>query len=303
MCKVIARMSTVPSPEDVDWISPDVRQWPAHAKALTTVRYLAAAGAGAPAGVSVGPYSGFNLADHVGDEAAAVAANRAWLQQATGVGAIQWLSQVHGNRCIQASPDSVKQLPQADAAWTSSPGVAVAILTADCVPVVIADRDCRAVGIAHGGWRGLVGGVIGNLVRSLPVPPRRLCAWIGPAIGAQAYEVGEDVVEAVRGVDVAVASACVGAGQRPGKYQLDLFALTGMLLQRAGVSAVPGARLCTYSDPRFYSYRRDGTTGRMATLAWLSESGGSRGRSRVVAGGIAGEPIVVEVEAGGSRTG
>jgi polyphenol oxidase len=265
-------MSTMPFRNDGDWVVPGARPWPARARALTTIRRPDGAGSGARAGVSTGPYAALNLADHVGDDAAAVAANRAGLRQATGVTAIQWLSQVHGNRCVEAHPASVEACPEADAAWTSSPGIAVAILTADCVPVVIADLDGGAVGIAHGGWRGLVGGVIDNLIRALPAPPRRLCAWIGPAIGPQAYEVGEDVVEAVRGVSVAVAGACVRPGQRPGKYQLDLFALTAALLAREGVAVVPGERLCTYSDSRFYSFRRDGTTGRMATLAWLVES-------------------------------
>lgn len=253
------------NPRRIDWIGPVAGRWPARTRALTTTRRPPAGGCSAP------PFDALNLADHVGDDPRAVAANRAWLQAQTGLREIQWLTQIHGSRCIEANARTLGRAPEADAAWTAQPGLALGILTADCVPVVIADREGVVVGVAHGGWRGLVGGVLEALVCALPVPAQRLCAWIGPAIGPEAYEIGEDVAAAVRAVDRAVADTCLRAGRRPGKHQLDLFALTEALLARAGVAVLPGARTCTYSDARFYSYRRDGQTGRMATVAWLAE--------------------------------
>jgi polyphenol oxidase len=249
-----------------DWITPPSAAWPEHTAALTTLRQPRGG-----AGVSTGAYASLNLAEHVGDRREAVMANRAWLLNATGLGTVQWLQQVHGRHCVRATPRTALRVPVADAVWTTEPGLALAILSADCVPVVLTDTSGGAVGAAHGGWRGLTGGVLASLVAAMKVPPVRLRAWIGPAIGAQAYEVGEDVVRVIGNLAEGhrLLESCVQAGTRADKHQLDLYALTVALLERLGVEAVPGARFCTSADPRFYSYRRDGETGRMATLAWL----------------------------------
>ncbi len=190
---------------------------------------------------------------------------------ALGPGPVQWLHQVHGSHCIEASMATLGERPQADAAWTRQRHLSVCVVTADCVPVVLCDRDASVVGVAHGGWRGLVGGVLPALVNALPVPAAAMVAWLGPAIGPRAYEVGEDVAEAVAALPdgALLARDCLVDGRRPGKYQLDLFTLSERLLERAGVMRVFSDRLCTYSDGRFYSYRREGSTGRLVTMAWL----------------------------------
>lgn len=187
-----------------------------------------------------------------------------------GAAAVQWLRQVHGSDCIEARRETAASRPEADAAWTRERGLALAVHTADCVPIVICDRAAGVVGVAHGGWRGLVGGIVDSLVSAMPARPRELVAWLGPAIGPAAYEVGEDVAAAVRALPggAALAADCL-AGAGAGKHYLDLFTLTERLLAGAGVEAVCTDRLCTFSDPRLPSYRRDGTTGRMATFVWL----------------------------------
>lgn len=244
------------------WVRPPMPPWPRGVQALTTTR---TAPGPEPRGLG-----GWNLADHVGDDAAAVAANRRSLSSLTGVGEVQWLRQVHGTRCIESRRETAARVPEADAAWTAEPGLALAVLTADCVPVVVCDREASVVGVAHGGWRGLVAGVLDALVSCLPVPPGELTAWLGPAIGPGAYEVGEDVVNAVTGLSDGerLGVECLQAG-RSGRAHLDLFALSEQLLWRAGVRTVTTERLCTYSDRRFFSYRREGQTGRMVTLAWI----------------------------------
>lgn len=218
-----------------DWVRPSPRHWPPGVHALTTTRRR-------PAGA------------------------------ATGTRTVQWLNQVHGSRCVEARVDTAHGRPEADAAWTREPGLGLAVLTADCVPVVVAHREATLVGVAHGGWRGLVSGVLENLIRAMPAPPGELSAWLGPAIGPAVYEVGEDVTAAVRALPHGerLAVDCLREGAA-GRWHLDLFTLTTLLLERAGVHAVHTERLCTYSDARFFSYRREGRTGRMVTLAWLEE--------------------------------
>jgi polyphenol oxidase len=197
------------------------------------------------------------------------------VREMLGLGPVQWLTQVHGSHWLEAGADTVGTAPEADAAWTRQRNLGLAVLTADCVPVVICDRAATVVAVAHGGWRGLVGGVLGNLVAALPARPRDLVAWLGPAIGPLAYEVGKDVADAVSALPDgrALAAACLQPAAAAGKHYLDLFALSEGLLAASGVSAVTTERLCTFSDRRFYSYRRDGSTGRMATLAWLPDPG------------------------------
>lgn len=246
------------------FVTPDSPHWPAAARALTTTRI-------SPGQRPAAGLGGWNLAQHVGDRTGTVAGNRRELQATLGVPRIQWLNQVHGIRCVEASARTAETVPEADAAWTREPGLALAVLTADCVPVVLAHRRESLVGVAHGGWRGLVGGVLEHLVGAMPAQPEDLVAWLGPAIGPRAYEVGDEVADAVARLPggTCLAEQCLLPGPR-GRPYLDLFTLCTRLLQSAGVEQVLTERLCTHSDGRFFSYRRDGRTGRMVTLGWLS---------------------------------
>ena len=212
----------------------------------------------------------------------AVAAGRRHLQLATvgEAGRLQWLTQVHGRRCFHADRRSCRIEPEADAIWTTERGVGLAIQTADCAPIVLASRDGARIGAAHGGWRGLTGGVVEQLVAAMQQPEgtgdrlgepgAELLAWIGPAIGPDAYEVGLDVHTAVlASTDAALETTLLRVGDNPGKWHLDLFALAEWLLRRAGVTQIHCERLCTWSNPNFHSHRRDGAAGRMATVVWM----------------------------------
>ncbi|MCZ6620225.1 MAG: peptidoglycan editing factor PgeF [Gammaproteobacteria bacterium] len=248
-----------------DWLHP---AWKVSSRvqAVTTTR---------ASGSSVGPYAHFNLAAHVGDHRAAVDGNRVSLREATGCRRIQWLDQMHGNRIVHVCDESALTVPRADGAWTENPGIGLAVLTADCLPVVVCDISGFLVGIAHAGWRGLVDGVLQNLVEQMPVESRNLSAWIGPGIGGAVYEVGRDVAEAVDALGLAgdLQAQVMRPGNRPGKFLFDMGPLAEWILKASGVrdvAVVSGC--CTYRDERFYSYRRDGTTGRMATLVWLLPS-------------------------------
>jgi len=219
-------------------------------------------------GVSRGPYATLNLAGHVGDDPAAVAENRARLRAHLGCRGIQWLDQVHGTTVVHAAGSTVVDPPpSADAVWTTEPGLGLAVLTADCLPVVIAARDGSAAGVAHAGWRGLVGGVVVELLAAMPCAPEDLAAWLGPAISGDAYEIGEDVAEQVR--DLEAASGCLRPGERSGKHHLDLFRLAENQLRLAGVGEIYPSGVCVAAEPSTYSYRRDGVTGRMATVCWI----------------------------------
>jgi YfiH family protein len=217
-------------------------------------------------GVSRGPFASLNLGDHVGDDPAAVAENRARLGSALGLPSEPlWLEQVHG---IDVARFDGRRRPRADAAVAACTGQVCAVLVADCLPVLLTDRDGSCVAAAHAGWRGLAAGVIEHTVASLPVPASRLLAWLGPAIGPDAFEVGDDVRDSFLAVDPA------SEGQfrrgRPGRWLADIFGLARLRLARAGVAEVYGGGQCTVSDPqRFFSYRRDGMTGRLAALAWI----------------------------------
>lgn len=238
-----------------DWIVPD---WPAH----PAVRALITARGG---GASTGPYASFNLGDLTADDPAAVTENKRRLA-ALVPGPIRWLRQVHGPRVVPA--DEVAGQVEADASVAHAPGVVCAVKIADCMPILVADRSGRCVGIAHAGWRGLSSGVVENTVAALQIPPDRLMAFLGPAIGPDAFEVGDEVREAFCDVDPSAAAAF--APGRPGKWLADLFALGRQRLARCGVHEVYGGGLCTYSLPqRFYSHRRNPVTGRMAALIWL----------------------------------
>jgi YfiH family protein len=220
-------------------------------------------------GVSVAPFDRCNLGENSGDDSDAVAANRAGLVAALGLPAApRWLRQVHGTGVVRFAAADAGQ-PTADAAVTDTPGVVLAILTADCLPVLFAARDGSEVAAAHAGWRGLVGGVIETTVAAMHHAPADLVAWLGPAAGPDVYEIGDEVRDAFLADDPAAAGAFVAT--RPGHWRIDLFALARRRLARAGVAAVEGGGVCTISDPRrFYSFRRDGRTGRQASLVWIT---------------------------------
>jgi YfiH family protein len=244
------------------WLDAD---WPApgRVRGLTTLR--------GGAGQSRAPFDRLNLGAHCGDAPEDVAANRAWLVSALALpGAPHWLEQVHGVEVVrfQGPPEPGQRL-RADAAVTDAPGVVLAILSADCLPVLLAARDGSEVGAAHAGWRGLAAGVLEATVAAMHTPPAGLLAWLGPAAGPAAYEVGEEVRAAF--VDADSAADAAFHGTRPGHWHADLYALARRRLASVGVTAVSGGTRCTLSEPQaFFSHRRDGRSGRMATLAWLS---------------------------------
>jgi len=220
-------------------------------------------------GVSQPPFDDFNLGSRCGDDADAVRRNRVALVEHFALPAPpRWLRQVHG-RAVAIEPGDEE--PEADAAVTRTPGVMLAILTADCLPVVLTARDGSEVAVAHAGWRGLAGGVLEATLAAMTTPPGDVVAWLGPAAGPDAYEIGRDVFDAfVPGQPQAEGAF---AATRPGHWRVDLYALARQRLLAAGLGSVRGGGLCTISDKeRFFSHRRDQRSGRMATIAWLSPS-------------------------------
>ncbi len=260
------------------WIVPD---WPApvRVRALSTTRH---------GGVSAGPYGladgtpgGLNLGTHVGDDPASVTMNRQRL--AAPLPAMpRWLEQVHGCGVVTADGASV-DVPQADASITTEAGHVCAIMTADCLPVLLCDAAGTVVGAAHAGWRGLCDGVIEATLARMAAhagPDPQWMAWLGPAIGPTAFEVGAEVrrafLDRASDEDRAAVEAAFRPGA-PGKYWADIYTLARIRLARAGCTQVHGGDTCTVTDAdRFYSYRRDRTTGRMATLVWI-EGGAEQG--------------------------
>ncbi len=211
-----------------------------------------------------GPFGSFNLALHVGDQSEAVLENRRRLAARLGCEPA-WLNQVHGIEVAPADPSTVAD---ADASWSDRSGVACAVLTADCLPLLFCDRAGTRVAAAHAGWRGLAAGVIEASLDALALPAEQVLVWLGPAIGPQVFEVGAEVREAFC-VEQAQASQAFLPSQRPGHYLADIYALARLRLARAGVQAVYGGGFCTVSDTRFYSFRRQAQTGRFASLVWL----------------------------------
>ena len=245
-------------------ITPD---WPAPAnlRALCTTR---------SGGISLPPWQSLNLGSHVNDNPEHVSQNRKHLARYTGLQTdhIGWLNQVHGTSVVELTEAGAGNCPDADASYTRQPGIACAILTADCLPVVLADRNGTIIGAAHAGWRSLCGGVLENLITAMDATPAQLTAWFGPAIGPENFEVGPEVREAFIAHFPGSASAFTSRGARPGHYMADIYQLARMRLINAGVAAIHGGGLCTVTDAeRFYSFRRDGQTGRMATLVWLEK--------------------------------
>jgi YfiH family protein len=215
-------------------------------------------------GVSIGPYASLNLAGHVGDDPPAVAENRRRLRVLAALPSEPvWLEQVHGVRVLNLDSDA---LAPADGAVTTRPGVVCAVMTADCLPVLLADRAGGRVGAAHAGWRGLLNGVLPAAVQALG-GGRGLVAWLGPAIGAAAYEVGADVRDAYLARDAG--AAAYFAPNARGRWQADLYGLARRSLSAAGVAAISGGGFCTFNESRFFSHRRAAPCGRQATLIWI----------------------------------
>jgi len=241
------------------WIVPD---WPAPPK----VRALITTRAG---GASGGVYAGLNLGLLSGDDAEDVARNRARLRQWLPAEPL-WLRQVHGTTVVEA--DDAEGSPEADAALARRAGTVCAALTADCLPLLLCDEDGTTVAAVHAGWRGLCAGVIERALQAMDRPADTLLAYLGPAIGPTAYEVGAEVRDAFIAADAeaGAGSAAAFAPGRPGRFHADLYALARLRLARRGVTKVYGGGYCTYTErERFYSYRRDGVTGRMASLIWI----------------------------------
>ncbi|WP_335945962.1 peptidoglycan editing factor PgeF [Pseudomonas sp. G166] len=237
-----------------DWLIPD---WPAPAwvKACVTTR---------AGGVSLAPFDSLNLGDHVGDAPEAVAENRRRLTDRFAMRPA-WLQQVHGVAVVEADPT---QVATADASWTTTPGIACTAMTADCLPVLFCNRAGTRVAAAHAGWRGLANGVLEATLDNLEVPVGEVLAWLGPAIGPQAFEVGPEVREAFIAQLPQAAQAFVPS-HNVGKFLADIYALARLRLAARGVTAVYGGGLCTVTDPRFFSYRRNPRTGRFASLIWI----------------------------------
>jgi YfiH family protein len=238
-----------------DWLTP---QWPAspRVKSCVTTR---------SGGVSAAPYQGLNLGDHVGDDPVCVRKNRERLVSMLGCQPA-WLQQVHGIGVVEANP---AQVDVADASWSATVGVACAVMTADCLPVLFCDRAGTRVAAAHAGWRGLAAGVLEATLDQLGVPAEEVLVWLGPAIGPQAFEVGDEVREAFV-IQHPQADSAFLPSANAGKFMADIYQLARIRLAARGVESVYGGGLCTFTDPRFYSYRNSAQTGRFASLIWLN---------------------------------
>jgi len=239
------------------FIRPD---WPAPANvhALVTTR---------TGGYSIGPYASFNLADHTGDNPDVVRRNRKLLREHFDLPAEPvWLKQVHSNRIIESEPDTANV--EADASWTSTAARVCVVMTADCLPLLICHRDGSKVAAAHAGWRGLHAGIITNTVSMLQSDPAGLMVWLGPAIGPRAFEVGEEVIQAFTDKNSTNAAAFRQTDER--HWLCDIYHLARIELANLGITAVFGGNECAFTNSEyFYSYRRDGITGRMASLIWI----------------------------------
>jgi len=244
-----------------DAVRPIIPEWPApdRVRAASTTR---------AGGNSAGPWATLNLAGHVADERAVVARNRARLRDALELPQEpQWLSQRHGARVVDAGARAIEA--PADGSIARERGVVCAVLAADCMPVLLCDRGATVVAALHAGWRGIAAGIVEAGVRATGATPGELLAWLGPAIGPERYEVGPEVRDAILAGDPKASGAFFRAG-RADRWQANLERIIRGRLAQCGVASVHGGIWCTASDPgRFFSHRRDGVTGRMATLIWL----------------------------------
>jgi purine-nucleoside/S-methyl-5'-thioadenosine phosphorylase / adenosine deaminase len=247
--------------DNLSFITPD---WPApeNIKALVTTRQD---------GVSLSPFDSFNLGLHVGDIPEHVLHNRQQLQQRLGTPhAPQWLQQVHCDVAVEAKTNA--SIPEADACFTSTVGLPCAVMTADCLPVLFCTTTGDRVAAAHAGWRGLADGVLEAVVSKLQVPANELLVWLGPAIGPLQFEVGDDVRDAFLSFSAECAGAFVAHPDKLNHWFADLYKLAGIRLQAKNIGQIYGGDFCTFTDrKRFFSYRRDGVTGRMVSLIWRSE--------------------------------
>jgi YfiH family protein len=240
---------------------------PANVHAVTTLR---------AGGYSTGPYTSFNLAAHVEDDPRAVEANRARLAEELRLPSKPvWLNQVHRDTVIRLTHVAMDETPDADASLTRTPGLVCAVMTADCLPVFFASEAGDEVAVAHAGWRGLHGGVISSTLAAMDTRADRTLAFLGPAIGAQAFEVGEEVYQAFHDKNPQNDVAFTPSGDRDGsrRFLCDIYQLARLECTSLGIKAVSGGGMCTYSEnDKFYSYRRQQTTGRMASLIWMDDS-------------------------------
>lgn len=220
-------------------------------------------------GVSEAPYDQLNLADHVGDDKHTVSRNRQLLKQSLALPSEPcWLEQVHGIDVIEASTAMENNV--ADGSFASKPGHVCVVMTADCLPVLLCNKQGTVVAAVHAGWRGLLQGVIPAAVEKLQIQNEHILAWLGPAIGPQSFEVGREVKEAFMNADLNNDAAFLPS--TAGHFFANLYQLAELQLKRLGIKNVYGQKWCTYQDKsHYFSYRRDGVTGRMASLIWLSE--------------------------------
>ncbi|MCX7116293.1 MAG: peptidoglycan editing factor PgeF [Gammaproteobacteria bacterium] len=236
--------------------------WPAPSTvhAFTTTRLQ---------GVSLPPYHANNLGDHVNDNPDDVTQNRQALRKRFQLpNEPIWLEQTHSTHCVIVENTTERK---ADAAITRTPNQVLAILTADCLPILLCDREGREIAAIHAGWRGLADGVIESTLQQMQTPPHQLMAWLGPRICARCFEVGEEVM-AIFLAKYPKASAAFFS-HKPGKYMLDMGQISTLILQAHQISSIDDAEACTFEDKEhFFSYRRDGQTGRIATLIWISEA-------------------------------
>lgn len=235
-----------------------VPDWPAppNVRALQTTRL---------GGVSAAPYDSLNLGSHVGDDPLAVERNRILLNKLLPTEPV-WLEQLHGTLVADAGRGSCQ--PQADACIARRRAAVCVVMTADCLPILLCDAQGSVAGAVHAGWKGLASGVIEATVLAMGVAPQSLMAWLGPAISQEAFEVGDEVRAAF--IDVLPQAAPAFVSGQPGKWFADIYALARLHLNTLGVTQVYGGHHCTYRErERFFSYRRDGATGRMGTFIWL----------------------------------
>ncbi len=254
-------MSEVVSLEEAGWIFPKMG---GHVRAMVSSAYH-------PEGQSDGPWAALNLGDHVGDEEAAVSANRALFARELGCEKLKWLRQVHGNRCVEVEANGWRTRDEADGIVTREAGVGLVIQTADCVPVLLAARSARVIGACHAGWQGLVSGVIANTVSAMTAGTEHceLSAFIGPCISSRRYEVGEDVWRHFVGE-----SGALEAHEDPQKRYLNLHKVAQNQLLSAGVAQIEVSGVCTFESQNFYSHRGRGTApnvGRFASAITLKD--------------------------------